>query len=324
MSPTIINASLRKILLVRNDNIGDLICTTPAIEALRKVHPNAQIDIVVNSYNVCAILQNPFVNNIFSYTKTKHAHGIWNKAKAACGLLILLWRIRQTQYDAVVVIRSQYSKHPAIFARAAKAPHMIGATSPHGDDPYTYHVGGKHDHEVLFCYAALEPLGVTNNSEKAHYHVDPQFFSKFHQAKNALIFHISSRSPENQYPIEKFRAIINELSMYPCIITALPEDKHAAEHLAMSTHASYLPTQSFDEVVAIIAQGKLFITLDGGAMHAGAATGVPTVAIMGKQGSEYWAPWAYRKYALHSTTGCAHEITIDSVLQQCRALLSNS
>ncbi|HDX6325756.1 TPA: lipopolysaccharide heptosyltransferase family protein, partial [Campylobacter fetus subsp. venerealis] len=38
-----------KILLIRNDNIGDLICTTPAIEALRKHFRNDQIDIVVNS-----------------------------------------------------------------------------------------------------------------------------------------------------------------------------------------------------------------------------------------------------------------------------------
>ena len=37
----------KKILLVRNDNVGDLICTTPAIEALRKKYPNNQIDIVV-------------------------------------------------------------------------------------------------------------------------------------------------------------------------------------------------------------------------------------------------------------------------------------
>ena len=38
----------KKIHLVRNDNIGDLICTTPAIEALRKKYPNNQIDIVIN------------------------------------------------------------------------------------------------------------------------------------------------------------------------------------------------------------------------------------------------------------------------------------
>ena len=35
-----------KILLVRNDNFGDLICTTPAIEALRKKYPDAKIRVL--------------------------------------------------------------------------------------------------------------------------------------------------------------------------------------------------------------------------------------------------------------------------------------
>ena len=37
-----------KILLIRNDNIGDLICTTPAIQALAKKYGAENIDIVVN------------------------------------------------------------------------------------------------------------------------------------------------------------------------------------------------------------------------------------------------------------------------------------
>jgi len=61
-----------KVLLVRNDNLGDLICTTPAIEALRKKYSKAKIDIVVNSYNYLGIRNNPFVDKIYIYTKPEH------------------------------------------------------------------------------------------------------------------------------------------------------------------------------------------------------------------------------------------------------------
>ena len=54
-----------KILLVRNDNIGDLINTTPAITALRKYYPSAQIDILVNTENQSAIFNNPAINQIY-------------------------------------------------------------------------------------------------------------------------------------------------------------------------------------------------------------------------------------------------------------------
>ncbi len=63
-----------KILLVRNDNIGDLINTTPAITALRKYYPKAQIDILVNTENQSAIFNNSNINftesTIKSYTKS--------------------------------------------------------------------------------------------------------------------------------------------------------------------------------------------------------------------------------------------------------------
>jgi len=37
-SRQMIELKKKKILLVRNDNVGDLICTTPAIEALRMLY----------------------------------------------------------------------------------------------------------------------------------------------------------------------------------------------------------------------------------------------------------------------------------------------
>ena len=92
-----------KILLVRNDNIGDLICTTPAIEALRKAHPHAQIDIVVNSLNACVVRGNPFLNKIYIYTKPKHVKGAAAKVRAFWGKCKILLQIRRERYDATVI-----------------------------------------------------------------------------------------------------------------------------------------------------------------------------------------------------------------------------
>ena len=34
---------MKKILIIRRDNIGDLVCTTPAIAELRQKNPDAEI-----------------------------------------------------------------------------------------------------------------------------------------------------------------------------------------------------------------------------------------------------------------------------------------
>lgn len=46
------NTDSPKILVVRRDNIGDLICTTPLLHAIRLRYPSAYVAVLMSSYNV--------------------------------------------------------------------------------------------------------------------------------------------------------------------------------------------------------------------------------------------------------------------------------
>jgi hypothetical protein len=61
-----------KILVIRRDNIGDLVCTTPLIHALRTRFPKARLDLLVNSYNAPLLVGHPDVDHLYVYTKAKH------------------------------------------------------------------------------------------------------------------------------------------------------------------------------------------------------------------------------------------------------------
>ena len=63
-----------KILIVRRDNIGDLICTLPLVSSLRKLFPKGRIDILVNSYSAAVVSRHPDIDNVYVYTKLKHNH----------------------------------------------------------------------------------------------------------------------------------------------------------------------------------------------------------------------------------------------------------
>lgn len=115
-----------KILLIRNDNIGDLVCSTPAIEALRKKYPKAQIDIVVNSLNAPVVIGNPFLDKVWVYTKTKHTKNFFLKIKAFLHKGWILWRIFRESYDVSVILRVYHSKHAGLFARAARRLKFAG------------------------------------------------------------------------------------------------------------------------------------------------------------------------------------------------------
>lgn len=71
-----------KILIIRRENIGDLILTTPLIALLGRDH---KIDILVNTYNSQVIDENPHLNKVYLYTKLHHEKSL--KAKVSAILL---------------------------------------------------------------------------------------------------------------------------------------------------------------------------------------------------------------------------------------------
>lgn len=284
-----------KILLIRNDNLGDLICTTPAIEALRRNHPKARIDIVVNSYNLAGIYKNPFVDNIYFYTKPKHEKGFLKKAEAFFAKTIMMMELMQVGYDVCVVFRSSYSKSASLFAKVSKAPMRIGVKNKKGKDPFTHHVdplAGRH--EVEFCYECLKNLGVEIGGEKTLIIPKKEIKERFLRYKDRIIFHISSRVKENRLSRDSLLEIIKNLENP--LITYEPSDKKLANSLGVEI----VDTKNIDELIALLSFAKAVITLDGGVVHIAPALGRPTVAIFGKTDINRWYPWGYKEFCLHT------------------------
>ncbi len=311
-----IDLSNKKVLLVRNDNIGDLICTTPAIEALRKKYPSAQIDIVVNSYNEDAIKENPFINKTYIYTKPKHKKGLVEKIKAAFGKLKILVQIISEGYDAVVIFRGGYSKSAELFSTLSRAHYKIGVQNKNGKDGFTTHIiPNPNTHEVMFCFECLKPFGVIYAGEGTRYFIPAEMIQKYTPYQNAILFHISSRITENRYPKEKFKEIIDALKGKEVVISAEPVDFAQARWLAENTQAEFIKTSSLNDLGGLIANVKLFVTLDGGAMHLAPALGTKTIALSGKTNMNQWHPWGYAHLVLQDESKRAENISIATILK---------
>src|SRR5579859_4517038 len=91
-----------KILVIRRDNIGDLILTTPLIHALRLRFPEAWIGALVNSYNAKVLEGNPDLDELFVYTKAKHrgSASLWS---AYWSTIALIFRLRRIGIDYAVL-----------------------------------------------------------------------------------------------------------------------------------------------------------------------------------------------------------------------------
>ena len=89
-----------KILVIRRDNIGDLVCTTPLFAALRARYPQAHIAALVNSYNAAVLEGNRDVDAVYAYTKLKHRA----PGDSAFGIVLEDDGTRDTIYGSVAAL----------------------------------------------------------------------------------------------------------------------------------------------------------------------------------------------------------------------------
>ncbi|BCB97305.1 glycosyl transferase family 9 [Dissulfurispira thermophila] len=337
---------MKKILFIRRDNIGDLICTTPAIYAVRQKYPDAKIGILVNSYNADAIINNPDIDEIYVYEKAKHVPEK-NKLSVWWSNLKVLMRIRKEQYDVAIGCGS-YSPRLVRYTYMTGAAVRIGYLSKNVDKSKSYNMPicepEKPLHEVEMVFNLLSPLDINNTpsplrifplSDETQKVKNFLNISDIKEGKPLITFHISSRRPENRWPIDKFIELARLIiSRYDANILLLwspgseknpyhPGDDEKAE-LIIKSVPQIIPyrTNHLRELIAVLSFANLVVCLDGGAMHIAAALGKPIVTIWGSTNPDRWRPWGVKHIILQDENKKAENISIEAVFNAVEKLLA--
>ena len=308
---------MNKVLFIRRDNIGDLICTTPAIHALREKFPSAKIGILVNSYNADAVAGNPDIDEVYVYEKAKHVEDR-NRFSVWLSNFKLLLKIRREKYDLAIGC-GNYSPSLARYTFLTGAKKRVGYVKS-GSSSIFYNIPINEPrepiHEVVATFKLLEPLIISDEPSKLV--LVPSANEKEKALKSLLphptsdppppvfvAMHISSRKENNRWPLDRFVALGNELikkyNITPLILWAPgssknpyhPGDDEKAEEIVrkMIARPIIYKTTSLRELVAAVSICKMIVCCDGGAMHIAAALGKPTVTIWGSTDKRRWAPW---------------------------------
>ncbi|MEE9543039.1 MAG: glycosyltransferase family 9 protein, partial [Thermodesulfobacteriota bacterium] len=115
---------IKKILVVRNDNIGDLILTTPALEALRRAFPDAYLAVLVADYTKEAVEGNPHIDKVYSYEKAKHSKS--GRLTAWRRQWRVLREIKAEGFDVALGIRGSFASSQGWLVYMSRAPIRIG------------------------------------------------------------------------------------------------------------------------------------------------------------------------------------------------------
>lgn len=342
--------SAHRILVVRRDNIGDLICTTPLLRTLRQARPDAHIAVLVNSYNRTVLLGNPDVDEVFSYDKLKHRNGFFGRLSAVFARIGLVLEMRSHGFDLAILAKSGFDRHGLRMARWAGARRILGFSPASGEpasglsDPIIAE-NPKSLHEVEVVAQLGQALEINAAPGKLQLFPEAALTANYRRqideragGKRWLALHVSAREKTRQWPAEKFIELIEKLAGIPELGFALfwspgaadnpthpGDDEKAAEILRRTAGHTVVALQTgrLEELIAGIAACDAFVGADGGAMHVAVGLGLPTAALFENSDAKrlHWYPWQVDHRLLQPSTFAVADIEVDAVAQAVRELL---
>lgn len=344
----LVKDEIRKILVIRRDNIGDLVCTTPAIAALRQHYPKAQIGVLVNSYNADVLDGNPHLDHRFVYQKLKHVVGPINRFKALVRRLKLIIQLRFWQPDVTILAKSSFDRHGLNFARQMGAKNIIGFVPAElnraqglPDIPIPT-PEAQAVHEVEALNRLLAPLGA--NDALGPLQVFPDIDAvallkkRFPEARCRIALHISAREAERRWGLDNFIAFTNyilETDAHNQILLFWspgnaddprhPGDDDMASALMRAIDSQRLipmPTQGLKELITAVSLCDLWIGTDGGAMHLAVALDKKVLAMFENTPYKlnHWYPWRVAHHVVHSEQANQPAVAYITQAQMVQAL----
>jgi heptosyltransferase-3 len=328
----------QQILVIRRDNIGDLVCTTPLLSALRQRYPRAWIGVLANSYNAPVLEGNADLDAVLWYRKLKHVSGGWReKWRALTQRLQMLWGLRQRRLDLVILAAGQADQRAQALAKWIAPARILAASAPRPDQ-----------HEVVRVFSVARVLGIAGPIPPLKL-IAPAVASAAGDVRAAasapttaaglvVAVHISARRVRQRWPVQRFSALIARLQQELGASVMLlwspgaasdrlhPGDddkaKYILEQLPESTLLQARPTHTLHALMTALSGCDVMICSDGGAMHVAAGLGKPVVCLFGDSPPDRWRPWAVPHRVLQATSRDVADIDVAQVLQALRSLLT--
>jgi len=302
----------RNILLIKLRHHGDMLLTTPVINALHQRYPDARIDVLLYAETRPMLQAHPAISDIHVIDRNWKKEGGWQRFKHESALKAT---IRSRHYDVVINLADQWQS--AMITRFSGAPVRIGfAFKKRRNRLWQFchnYLVSTDNHHLLHTVeqnlSALQPLDVPIEGISASMHYSDsdlqqtrQVLQQQHINGRYLVIQPTSRWIFKCWEDEKVAAVIDQLA-HPnlkVVLTAAPDAREQAmidNILSLCKNADVVSVAgklTLPQLAALIDDAELFIGVDSAPMHMAAALSTPCIALFGPTKLQHWRPWGER------------------------------
>ena len=308
-----------RILLIRRDNIGDLVCTTPLFRALRDRFPDAYLCALVTSYNRAVLDHHPALDRVVTYTKAKHLEPGESLVGCYVDRIRTLIGLRREKFDYCILAAPGFQQRALLLARWVGARHVVGFVESRGRSPalidrsVPWHFDAALT-ETEDVWGLVRAFGIGGEPGRLEVFPDVDLVAPMSASAAAIRqrgrrlvgIHLSARKPSQRWPAQRFAELMHCLNReHGCTFMLLwapgsadnprhPGDDAKATGVLSSIDSLpvlAMPTPSLESLIAAISLCDDFICADGGAMHIAAALSKPIVCMFGASDAVRWRPW---------------------------------
>lgn len=285
--------SPQRFLVIRLSSIGDIVHTLPAVAALGRAHPQAEIHWAVEERFAELVAVNPFVSRVIKLDTLG-----WRKSPSSPGTMAEIMQgfgaLRECAYDAVIDFQGLIKS--AILARLAHSQKRIGLAPQWLREPlasvlYNHRVKPHGcTHVIEINLALVEPLGAHASQWEFPLPDNPQDRQAVQEQLQALgtgefiIVNFGGGWKSKRWAPENYAELISRLAghtPFDILVTGSPQEKETAREIitrANVPRAKWFPS-SLLQFIALARKAKLLIGGDTGPLHLAVAVRTPIVAI---------------------------------------------
>lgn len=297
-----------RILLIKLRHHGDMLLTTPVINALHQKWPQAEIDVLLYEETRDMLAAHPFIGRIYGIDRK------WRKLgtrQHLCKEWQLLKILRQQKYSLVINLADQWRS--AIVTRFTGAPARIGFDFNKRRGWFWRHChtqlasvsAHQNLHTVEQNISILAPLDIPACKSVTMSYQPDDWLAVQSMLKNKgvngsfIVVQPTSRWFFKCWDESKMAQTITTLQQdgHTVILTSGPDksEKSMIERikaLCPQQHIHSLSGElSLRQLAALIDHARLFIGVDSVPMHMAAALKTPCIALFGPSKLTFWSPW---------------------------------
>ena len=325
-----------RILLLRPDHLGDLLLTTPILQALREHMPDAQITLMVGPWASEIVARHPALDRLL----TCAFPGFQRAPLGALAPYKLLFRtareLRQEKYDLAINLRPDFWWGAALLYLAG-IPRRVGYALQPGQSFLSHTPPFPHaEHAAIsnlrLASAGLVALGYEPLTEPFTPEKYPARFTPTAEERAWAVERLRAEGIEEDAPLivvppgsggavklwrsqawarcaNTLRTRLTSPRQARILLTGSPGERSLVEEIARAIPegVSIVTDASVGQLAALLARASCVLTVDNGPGHLAVAQGTPSVHLFGPTDPRIFGPWGdpERHIVLASTQRCA-------------------